>query len=200
MVLVGMPASVALLLISDVLMQALFVRGEFGLHDALMSGQALQGLAGGILGFMLIKVFAPAFFARQQSKLPVKIGLIAIVANVIFSLILMLLFRKISLAPHAGLAVANTLASFINAGLLYYYLHRQNIFRFGTHWKKLAVQFGVANAMMAGVLWQMVQYFPTYGTQGVRALALAGICVGGAGVYAVSLLAMGFRVKDLKMA
>lgn len=198
-VLVGLPASVALLLISDVLIQALFLRGEFGLNDALMSGQALQGLAGGILGFMLIKVFAPAFFARQQSKLPVKIGLIAIGANVIFSGFLIFVFEKMHLAPHAGLAFANTLASLVNAGLLYFYLHKEKVFRFGSHWKKLAFQFGVANGAMALALWQMVQFFPTHSSQALRLLALGGICVGGAVVYGLVLLLAGFRVKDLKL-
>lgn len=198
-VLVGLPASVALLLISDVLIQALFLRGEFGLNDALMSGQALQGLAGGILGFMLIKVFAPAFFARQQSKLPVKIGLIAIGANVVFSGFFIFVFEKMHLAPHVGLAFANTLASLVNAGLLYFYLHKEKVFRFGSHWKKLAFQFGVANGAMALALWQMVQFFPTHSSQALRLLALAGICVGGALVYGLVLLLAGFRVKDLKL-
>lgn len=198
-VLVGLPASVALMLISDVLMQALFLRGEFGLNDVHMSAQALQGLAGGVLGFMLIKVFAPAFFARQDSKLPVKIGIIAIGVNVIFSLLFMAIFPTIHLTPHAGLAFANTLASLVNAGLLYVYLHKHGIFRFGSHWKKLACQFGMANGAMALALWQMVAYFPMHGSQMLRLLALAGICVVGAGVYGGILLLAGFRIKDLKL-
>lgn len=199
-VLVGLPASLALLLISNVLMQALFLRGEFTLNDAHMSGQALQGLAGGILGFMLIKVFAPAFFARQDSRLPVKIGVIAILANVIFSLVFMAVFKNINLAPHTGLALANTLASLVNAGLLYFYLHRQGIFRLGSHWKKLALQFGVANGAMALALWQMIGFFPPNGSQLLKLLALAGICVGGSVVYGVVLWLAGFRLKDLKLA
>ena len=62
--LIGMPASMAMFILADVFMMTLFARGEFGIQDALMSGFALKGLAGGILGFMLIKIFAPAFFAR----------------------------------------------------------------------------------------------------------------------------------------
>lgn len=198
-VLVGLPASIALILLGDVVMQALFLHGEFTLNDALMSGQALQGMAGGILGFMLIKVFAPAFFARQDSRLPVKIGVIAIIANIIFSLIFMAIFKHFNIAPHVGLAIANTLASFVNAGLLYFYLHQQGIFRFGSHWKRLALQFGTANGAMALALWQMVQLFPTAGSQSMRLLALAGICIGGALVYGTVLLLTGFRLKNLQL-
>lgn len=197
-VLVGLPASVAMFMISDILVQALFMRGEFGRHDAYMSGLALQGLAGGILGFMLIKVFAPAFFARQESKLPVKIGMIAIVANIVFSLLFMVVFEKMHIAPHAGLAFANTLSSLLNAGLLYFYLHHHRIFRLGSHWKPLFIQLVLANIVMALALWQMVQYFPSDASQLARLLALAGICIGGALVYAVSLLLTGFRVNQLK--
>lgn len=198
-VMIGLPASVALALISEVLMQALFMQGAFGLKDAMLSGQALQGLAGGILSFMLIKVFAPAFFARQQSQLPVKIGVIAIGINIILSLLFMAVCEQINLAPHTGLAFANTFASFVNAGLLYFYLHRARIFRFGSHWKKLIRQFGMANLAMAIALWQLVQYFPTYGSQGLRLLALGGICISGALVYGIVLLATGLRIQDLSV-
>lgn len=60
----GLPASVAMFVLSDVLMITLFERGEFSHHDASMSAIALKSLSGGILGFMLIKVFAPPFFDR----------------------------------------------------------------------------------------------------------------------------------------
>lgn len=108
-------------MLSDVLMNALFVRGEFSQHDALMSGIALKSMAGGILGFMLIKIFAPAFFAGQDTKTPVKIGIVAVFANMIFSVIFIGLFYLFKLPLHGGLALATTAASFVNAGLLYYF-------------------------------------------------------------------------------
>ncbi|EBN0206351.1 oligosaccharide flippase family protein, partial [Salmonella enterica subsp. enterica serovar Enteritidis] len=128
-VLVGVPASIALGMISDVLMISLFEHGEFVRQDAMMSGLALQCLSGGILAFMLIKIFAPAFFARHDSRTPVKVGVISVIANVVLSLILAELFKQWQIAPHAGLGLANTLACFINAALLYFYLHTQGIYR-----------------------------------------------------------------------
>lgn len=137
-ILVGLPASLAMFMLSDVLMNALFVRGEFTQHDALMSGLALKALCGGILGFMLIKIFAPAFFADQDTKTPVKIGIVAVFANMIFSVVFIGAFHLLQLPLHGGLALATTAASFVNAGLLYYFLHKRKIFRLGSHWKKWA--------------------------------------------------------------
>ncbi|WP_230661202.1 murein biosynthesis integral membrane protein MurJ [Psychrobacter sp. I-STPA10] len=197
-ILVGIPAATAMFMLSDVLMQALFMRGEFKLIDAGMSGLALRSMAGGILGFMLIKIFAPAFFARQDIKTPVKIGVISVVANMIFSLIFIGLFYLIDLPLHGGLALATTGASFVNAGLLYYFLQKKGIFRFEAHWKKMLGQFMLSNIAMVTALYFALPYFPTHGAQWQRIIALLIICVLGAVVYGVVLLATGFRPRQLK--
>ena len=197
-VLVGMPASIALGMISNVLMIALFEHGEFVRQDALMSGLALQCLSGGVLGFMLIKIFAPAFFARHDSRTPVKVGVISVIANVLLSLFLAWLFRQWQIAPHAGLGLANTLASFINAGLLYFYLHRQGIFRFGASWRRLLAIFAAANVAMIVALAVGINYFPVAAHQSIRILTLLGLCVGGVVVYGVALLLCGFKLNELK--
>ncbi|MFW2178404.1 MULTISPECIES: murein biosynthesis integral membrane protein MurJ [unclassified Moraxella] len=197
-VLVGVPASLALLILSPVLMVALFEHGQFSHHDAMMSGLALQGLSGGILGFMLIKVFAPAFFARHDSRTPVKVGVVSVIANVVLSVVLAWAFGRWQIAPHAGLGLANTLASFVNAGLLYFYLTKQGIFSLGKHWRGFLLKIGVANMAMVAILAVGVRYFPLATTQGAKVAILLTLCVVGALMYAVSMLAMGFRFKDLK--
>lgn len=197
-VLVGLPASIAMFMISDVLMMSLFMRGEFGMNDALMAGLALKSMAGGILGFMLIKIFAPAFFARQDTKTPVKIGIASVFANMIFSASFIGLFYLLGISLHAGLALATTGASVVNAGLLYYFLHKRDIFRFGSHWKKLMAQFLFANVCMGVALWFAVELFPSDAGQWQRIFALLLICVVGAVVYGIALLATGFRPHHLK--
>ncbi len=197
-VVVGLPAAAALFILADVLMQALFMRGEFTLVDAQMSGLALRSMAGGILGFMLIKVFAPAFFARQDIRTPVKIGIISVFANMIFSVIFIGIFHLFDIPLHGGLALATTGASFVNAGLLYYFLHKRDIFRFGSHWKKLFAQFLAATLSMVAVLYLMLPYFPKDETQWQRLIALLIMCSVGALIYAVVLLASGFRPHQLK--
>ncbi|MGP5541187.1 murein biosynthesis integral membrane protein MurJ [Psychrobacter celer] len=197
-ILVGVPASAALFILADVLMQALFLRGEFTLRDSQMSALALRSMAGGILGFMLIKIFAPAFFARQDTKTPVKIGIISVFANMIFSVVFIGIFYFLELPLHGGLALATTGAAFVNAGLLYYFLYQREIFRFGSHWKKLFAQFAIATSAMVAALYIMLPYFPTDEAQWQRIIALLVMCAVGAAVYGVVLLATGFRPRQLK--
>ncbi|MGO3875275.1 MAG: murein biosynthesis integral membrane protein MurJ [Psychrobacter celer] len=197
-ILVGVPASAALFILADVLMQALFLRGEFTLLDSQMSALALRSMAGGILGFMLIKIFAPAFFARQDTKTPVKIGIISVFANMIFSVVFIGIFYFLEMPLHGGLALATTGAAFVNAGLLYYFLYQREIFRFGSHWKKLFAQFAIATSAMIAALYVMLPYFPTDEAQWQRIIALLVMCAVGAAVYGVVLLATGFRPRQLK--
>ncbi|UTO06042.1 murein biosynthesis integral membrane protein MurJ [Moraxella sp. FZLJ2107] len=197
-ILIGLPAALAMFVLSDVLMDALFVRGEFSHQDALMSGIALKALAGGILSFMLIKIFAPAFFAGQDTKTPVKVGIASVFANMIFSVLFIGLFYLFDLPLHGGLALATTAASFVNAGLLYFILHKRGIYRFGTHWKKLFTQFGIASAAMVAALYVILPYYPIDGGQWLKIAILLGICAAGAAVYGVVLLATGFRPRQLK--
>ena len=197
-ILVGLPASLAMFVLSGVLMDALFVRGEFGADDAKMSAIALQAMSGGILGFMLIKIFAPAFFARQDTKTPVKIGIISVFANMVFSVAFIGIFYLSSLPLHGGLALATTGASFVNAGLLYYFLHKRGIWRFGSHWKKLFVQFGISTLAMFGVLYALLPFYPYGGGAWHKVAILIGLCVVGAVIYAVVLLGTGFRPRQLK--
>lgn len=197
-ILVGLPASVAMFVLSDVLMDALFVRGEFSHRDALMSGIALKALSGGILGFMLIKIFAPAFFAEQDTKTPVKIGIVSVFANMIFSVAFIGLFYLLDLPLHGGLALATTAASFVNAGLLYYFLVRRGVFSFGAHWRKMSAQFIIATAAMVASLYAMLPFYPLSGSQWHKVALLLGICAAGAAVYGVVLLATGFRPRQLK--
>ncbi|MDO5651523.1 MAG: murein biosynthesis integral membrane protein MurJ [Moraxella sp.] len=197
-ILVGLPASVAMFVLSDTLMITLFVRREFTHQDALMSAIALKSMAGGILGFMLIKIFAPAFFARQDTKTPVKIGIVAVFANMLFSVLFIGVFHWFGLPLHGGLALATTAASFVNAGLLYYFLHKRGIWQFGNHWLKMIGQFGLSATAMASSLYVLLPYFPAHSSEWLRVSALLGLCVVGALVYAAVLLATGFRPRQLK--
>lgn len=192
--LVGLPASLALGVLAEPLMAALFHHGRFSAHDVAQSAGALQALAGGILAFMLIKVFAPAFYARQDIRTPVRIGIIAMVANMVFNLIL------VWPLAHVGLSLASTLAAFVNVGLLYAGLHQRGIYRVGRHHLPLAVQLLVANSAMVITLWAITPAFDWWITASAwpRVGWILLICGVGAGVYAVSLLAVGFRPRHVR--
>lgn len=197
-VLVGLPATCALMLISDVLMITLFAHGEFSLHDAQMAGLALTGMAAGLLGFMLIKVFAPAFFAHRDSRTPVRAGMAAVAVNGLACALLMALFDWLGIALHAALAFATSISALANAALLYAALHRRGVYRLTRTWRHFGWQLLVANAVMLLVLVIALDYFPLTGSRTAQIVALASLCVGGALVYAVALLAVGVRLPVLQ--
>lgn len=82
--LIGVPAGIALLILSEPLLATLFDYGEMQNRDVIMAGMSLRAYSLGLIAFMLIKVLAPGYFARQDTKTPVKIAIIAMVANMAF--------------------------------------------------------------------------------------------------------------------
>ncbi|MEX5426305.1 murein biosynthesis integral membrane protein MurJ [Acinetobacter radioresistens] len=197
--LVGIPASIALFMLSTPIIQALFERGEFTWEDTRMTALALQCMSAGVIAFMLIKVFAPGFYAQQDTKTPVRVGLIAVATNAILNVVFIGFFKLINWhAEHMALALASSGSALANAGLLYYYLHKRNIFRFGSHWKKLFIQFVVANTVMATALWFGLQWYKGELSQWLRVAEVAGLCIVGVLAYAIGLLLSGFHPRQLK--
>ncbi len=196
-VMVGLPASLAMGLLAEPLIAALFMHGKFTAEDVRMSAAALQALSGGILAFMMIKVFAPGYFSRQDVRTPVRIGVIAMVANMAFNLVLVLGFDM----AHVGLSLASTLSAFLNAGLLYWGLHQRGVYRIERHWLKLGLRYLGANVVMVGVL---LAISPEGGwwlaPQGnwLKVGAILGICAAGALSYFTALFALGFRLREIR--
>lgn len=149
--LVGVPAALALLVLAEPLIATLFHYGAMTDHDVLMAAQSLRAYAVGLLFFMLIKVLAPGFFARQDTKTPVKIGLWAMAANMVFNLIL------VWPLAHAGLALATTLSAALNAGLLAWVLKKQGVLKALPGWGRFGGQLLLANLALAGLLYSWVQ-------------------------------------------
>lgn len=198
-VLVGVPASIALFMLSTPIIQALFQRGEFDVRDTEMTAMALQCMSAGVLAFMLIKVFAPGFYAMQDTKTPVRVGLMAVAANAILNVIFIGIFKLIDWqAEHMALAIASSGSALVNAGMLYYYLHKRDIFRFGAHWKKLFIQFMTANIMMVIALWYALTWYDGSLSQWIRIAEVMGLCGVGVLAYLFGLLISGFRPHQLK--
>ncbi|MBJ8453440.1 murein biosynthesis integral membrane protein MurJ [Acinetobacter bereziniae] len=198
-VLVGVPASIALFMLSTPIIQALFQHGAFDARDTQMTALALQCMSGGVLAFMLIKVFAPGFYAIQDTKTPVRVGLMAVAANAILNIIFIGIFKLINWqAEHMALAIASSGSALVNAGMLYFYLHKKDIFRFGAHWKKLFIQFAIANIAMIAALWCALNWYDGSVSQWIRIFEVVGLCLVGVIAYAVALLASGFRPRHLK--
>ncbi|MEB3754526.1 murein biosynthesis integral membrane protein MurJ [Acinetobacter sp. MD2(2019)] len=198
-ILVGVPASIALFMLSTPIIQTLFQRGEFSAEDTHMTALALQCMSGGVLAFMLIKVFAPGFYAQQDTKTPVRVGLMAVAANAILNVIFIGFFKLIHWeAEHMALGIASSGSAFVNAGMLYYYLHKRNIYRFGAHWKKIFVQYAFANLCLIAALAYGLYLYNAELSTWVKIFELAGLCVAGALAYGIGLLLTGFRPHHLK--
>lgn len=197
--LVGIPASIALFMLSTPIIQALFQRGEFTLEDTHMTALALQCMSAGVISFMLIKVFAPGFYAQQDTKTPVRVGLMAVAANAILNVVFIGFFKLIDWhAEHMALALASSGSALVNAGMLYFYLHKRNIYRFGAHWKKLGFQFLVANMTMIAALAYALTWYQGDIAQWLRIAEVVGLCVLGVAAYVIGLLVTGFRPRHLK--
>ncbi|MFH7408866.1 murein biosynthesis integral membrane protein MurJ [Acinetobacter variabilis] len=198
-VLVGLPASIALFMLSTPIIQALFERGQFTFEDTQMTALALQCMSGGVIAFMLIKVFAPGFYAQQDTRTPVRVGLMAVAANAILNVIFIGFFKLIHWeAEHMALALASTGSAMVNAGLLYFYLHQRNIFRFGAHWKKIFLQFMFANVVMIAALAYALSWYNGDVSQWMCVLEVLILCVVGVVAYLAALVAAGFRPRHIK--
>ena len=192
--LIGIPSAVALILLAEPLLTTLFHYGEMTDRDVSMAAMSLRAYGLGLLAFMLIKVLAPGYFSRQDTKTPVKIAVKAMVANMVFNLILVFPLA------HAGLALATALSAFMNAGWLLHGLIKQGVFKWQSGWLKWSLQLVCANALMAAVvllfapaasdwlsagLWQRVEWM---------LLLVAGAVL----VYCASLILSGVRMRHLR--
>ncbi|MDA8363308.1 MAG: murein biosynthesis integral membrane protein MurJ [Gammaproteobacteria bacterium] len=191
--LVGFPATVGLIILRGPMLATLFRYGAFGAHDVIMASRSLMAFAFGLTGFLLIRVLAPGYYARQDTKTPVRIGVVALVSNMVLSLSL------IYPLAHAGLALATSLSAYINAGLLLRGLVRQKVYRPGPGFGGYAARLAVASLVMGVVLWWGAGALS--GWLHDRALERAGRLaiwvVAGMLVYAGMLLLLGIRPRQL---
>ena len=190
---IGMPAAVALAVLAVPLLSTLFQYGAMDHRAVVMSAQALVALAVGLLPFILVKVLAPAFYARQDTRTPVRIGIIALVSSSVLNLMLVYPLK------HAGLALATSLGAYINSWMLYSTLRRDGIYRAGPGWRRLLLQTSVASLAMGLVLWACVSPLDQWQawTMGTRVLRLSVALAAGAVVYFGTLWLGGLRFHDM---
>ena len=198
--LIALPSLLALVILAQPILFTLFHHGQMTVRDILMSSYSLQAYAMGLLGFMLIKVLAPGYFARQDMKTPVRIGVIAVAANIVMKAVFVAPLYFLFNLGHVGLALATALAAYVNAGLLYRGLRRTGIYRPEQGWRMLLVRYGIANLAMVLTLLGLLQVWNDWAAWDwlQRALRLGGLCGAGFVVYIVALLAVGVRLKDLR--
>lgn len=148
--LIAIPAAVGLALLAVPVLTTLFQYRAFSAHDVVMASRSLMAFTVGLPAFILIKVLASAFFSRQDTRTPVKIGVIAMLANIVFNLAL------VWPLAHAGLALATSLSAILNAGLLYRHLRRDGYYVPGTGWGRYLLIILAGITAMALLLFALV--------------------------------------------
>lgn len=190
--LLTLPAVAGLLVLAGPIMIVLFGHGAFSEHDALLSAKALRAYAIGLPAFVMVKVLAPAFFARGDTRTPVYIG----IGILFFNFGLNLLFMKPLL--YVGPPLASSIAAFFNVGFLAFILFRRKALELEPQTKQHIALTCLASCIMAGAVWLFGcgVAFPHIFL--ARMVWLGGMVVAGAAVYGVVLHLFG--VADLTKA
>lgn len=190
--LLAIPSTVGLAILSQPLIATLFMYGKFNAHDALMTQQALIAYAVGLLGLILVKVLAPGFYARQNIKTPVKIALFTLAATQLMNL------AFIGPLRHAGLALSIGLGACLNAALLYYQLRRHGIYQPQASWPGFLARLLIAVAVMAATLFALLHWLPInwHAASYLRATWLLLLVLAGAASYFGVLYILGLRPRQ----
>jgi len=176
------PATAALLVLALPVVSVLFERGAFDGGASRATAFALMGYVVGLPAYVLIKVLTPGYFARKDTKTPVRIAIIAMVVNLVLNLILIWPLQ------HVGLALATALAAWLNAGLLARGLHRRGHLAPDARLRGRVLRVVGVTVVMVVALWLARDALAVSGwldTRGTRVAALAGLIVLGLAVYAV---------------
>ncbi len=198
--LVAIPATLGLVTLAVPINATLYQHGKFSAEDTRMAALALMALGCGLPGFMLSKVLAPAFYARQDTKTPVKSAVVTVVVNILLNIAITGTLWKLAVhGAHAGIALSTAISGLVNAAQLAWYLRRQGHYTPAAGWRKYGLQLGFAGAAMVGVLLLLGRHagdFTVMAT-GPRVLWLALLIGSGALTFGVALLASGLRPRDV---
>jgi len=214
---ISVPAMLGLMFLSDQLVATLFQYGHFKAFDTHMAALSVFGLSFGLPAFALVKVVLPAFYARQDTRTPVKAGVASLVANMVFNVLFLVVLYElwvpadlkqqsiwVALAKYPGLhfalGMASAVASYLNLWLLWRWLRKAGVYERQPGWGRFALRLLAACAAMVGLLLAGKHFGPDFTQVGFvqRVVWLALYVAGGAGVYGAAMLAMGFRPRELR--
>lgn len=202
-IVVVLPATAALLVLAGPLTVAIFHYGRFDENDVRMSSLALMAYSSGLLGFSLVKVLAPGFFARQDTRTPVRIGIQSLGVNIGLNLAIVLPLALTHDRPglHALLALNNGIGAWYNSSMLYRGLRRQGVLKPSPGWRRLFVQIASATVLMCAFLWWLAgdtaRWIEMGAWQRVQWMSL--LVAGGAVIYFGVLWLLGLRPADLRV-
>lgn len=190
--LIGFPSMLGLILLANPLLISLFQYGAMTAFDIEMASKSLIAYSFGLLPFMLIKVLATGYFARQDTKAPVKFGIYAMFANMVFNLAL------IYLLAHIGLALATSLSAWLNAGLLFFGLKKAGFIKLEKDFWIFLIKVLASLGLLFGVIIALKPPVDFWLGANVldRAITLGYIVPAGVLVYFIGLKIFGIKLKD----
>ncbi|MBB3343579.1 putative peptidoglycan lipid II flippase [Luteimonas sp. RC10] len=200
--LAGVPAGLGLLLLAEPITATVYNYGAFGAYDTRMAAVSLTAMSLGVPAFMLSKVLAPAFYARQDTKTPMRAAIWTVAANVALTVALTtpLWFYAVP-GAHGGIALATALAGVVNAALLWRYLRRRAIFVPEPGWGRYLLRLAGACVAMAAVVLALRGWIGEWtaisGWQH-RIAWLALVIGAGAAAYGLAMVALGLRPRHLR--
>jgi putative peptidoglycan lipid II flippase len=155
--LIALPAALGLMMLSQPILSTLFQYGAFAESDTFMSSMSLMAYSLGLPAFILIKILANAFYARQDSRTPVRIGIIAMLLNMVLNIVFVVYFLNFTDIPaHVGLALATSGSAYCNAFLLALTLHREEYLELKPSFLRVVLKIMLATAAMSLLLFLLV--------------------------------------------
>ncbi|NOT11946.1 MAG: murein biosynthesis integral membrane protein MurJ [Methylococcaceae bacterium] len=190
--LVGVPATLGLLLLAEPMLSTLFQYKEFSVSDVHMAGKSLRAYAIGLLAFIMIKILVSGFTSRQDMQTPVRYGVYAMIVSLALNVLLVFPLA------HAGLALATSLAAFFNAALLLSKLLRERIYQPGHGWRLFLFRIAFASAVMSACLYYFVDadWWKHWSAKD-RVINILKWIFSGVIVYLATLLLTGLRPRHL---
>lgn len=192
--LIGIPASLTMLILSGPLIVSLFNYGKFTAYNVFMTQHSVIAYSVGLQAFMLVKVLSAAFYAQQDIRTPVRLSIITIIVTIILNATL------IFPLAHAGLALASSLGSWFNTFLLGWKLRQRGVFQLQPGWRVFILRLLFANAVVALLLWYAQGNISTWLNWHwqQRFLHILFLGVSAIAIYFGCLWLSGMRTKDLK--
>jgi putative peptidoglycan lipid II flippase len=193
--LLALPAAVGMAAMAEPLIATMFHYGKFTASDVHRAAAPLMAYSAGLVGIILVKTLAPAFYARQDIRTPVRIAVGVLVATQLMNLVF------VPLLGVAGLALSIGLGACINAAFLYAGLRRRGIYTPLAGWPAFFARLALAVGVMGAVAWfcqAQLDWAALRAQPLMRAGALFGIVAVAAASYFAVLFALGFRLRDFK--
>lgn len=200
--LIAIPATLGLVVLASPILSTLVQYRQFSVFDTQMATLSLVAYSVGLTAFIFIKVLAPGFYSRQDTKTPVKIGVVAMLANIVLNLVFIGLWLKLELpGAHAGLALATSLSAYVNAALLYIYLKKSDALKSSETFAIMVVKISISALLMFAALWYLCPAPEVWAEWSslIRFASLSGLVILGISMYTLLIFLFGLRPKHFRL-